>query len=245
MTAVPRSKPQTADGRPLLKMSELSRRAGLPKSTILHYVNEGLLPAPRKTEANMAYYHPDCLERLEAIKGLQARHRLSLAAIRRLFAAEGEEFEANFLAEFQELVFGSAAEPALDLAGFCAATGLTPAQVAAEIRAGVLAPLEKGRFDQTDVAIGKIRRNGLGVGIAAADLSFYPRLARELVAAEMALRDRIIAERTARQNAMITMEMTRGTRQMRAYAFERAFQREILKRQTAAASKKSKKEKRS
>jgi predicted DNA-binding transcriptional regulator AlpA len=37
-----------------LRMRELVAATGVAKSTILHYLNEGLLPAPVKTSRNMA-----------------------------------------------------------------------------------------------------------------------------------------------------------------------------------------------
>ncbi len=41
----------------LLKMSELVTRAGVEKSTIQHYLREGLLPAPAaRPHRNIAYY---------------------------------------------------------------------------------------------------------------------------------------------------------------------------------------------
>ena len=43
---------------------------GVPKSTILHYLKEGLLPKPYKTCWNMAYYLPACVERITFIKML-------------------------------------------------------------------------------------------------------------------------------------------------------------------------------
>ena len=54
--AVTRKKPAKADGE-LIKMSELSKRSGVPGPTIKHYIREGLLPGPEvRTSRNMAYY---------------------------------------------------------------------------------------------------------------------------------------------------------------------------------------------
>ncbi len=66
-----------------LKMQELVAATGVPKSTILHYLKEGLLPKPYKTCWNMAYYLPACVERITFIKMLQGKYRLSLAMIKK------------------------------------------------------------------------------------------------------------------------------------------------------------------
>ena len=52
-----------------IKIGELASRTGVTRATIHHYVNEGLLPAPKKTSRNSALYHPDCVERVLLVKG--------------------------------------------------------------------------------------------------------------------------------------------------------------------------------
>ena len=69
----------------LLKMSELVERAGVEKSTIQHYLREGLLPEPaERPHRNMAYYSADVVERIALIKQLQTERRLPLARIKQL-----------------------------------------------------------------------------------------------------------------------------------------------------------------
>lgn len=73
--------PQT--GEPLLKMSELAARSGLPAPTIAHYQREGLLAAPVvRTGRTMAWYAQSGVERLRQIRALQEDHYLPLAVIR-------------------------------------------------------------------------------------------------------------------------------------------------------------------
>ena len=66
-----------------IRIAELVRRSGVSRATIQHYLNEGLLPRPRKTGRTMAYYDAATVERVRLIKELQQRH-LPLAAIREL-----------------------------------------------------------------------------------------------------------------------------------------------------------------
>lgn len=73
------------DGRELVKMSELSRRSGVPGPTIKHYMREGLLPPPAKrTSPNMAYYDAALVPRIRRIKTLQRTQFLPLKVIKRL-----------------------------------------------------------------------------------------------------------------------------------------------------------------
>lgn len=69
----------------LLKISQLAARAGVSKSTVQHYIREGLLAPPaKKTHKNMAYYRPELVERIRLIKELQEKRNLPLAAIKQL-----------------------------------------------------------------------------------------------------------------------------------------------------------------
>lgn len=49
------------------KISELVKKSGVPKSTILYYIREGLLPEAKKLKPNVHRYSQDHLELLEYI----------------------------------------------------------------------------------------------------------------------------------------------------------------------------------
>ncbi len=76
---------KTGQAFELVKMSELSRRSGVPAPTIKHYMREGLLPPPAKrTSPNMAYYDASLVPRIQRIKALQRTQFLPLRVIRKL-----------------------------------------------------------------------------------------------------------------------------------------------------------------
>lgn len=101
-----------------LRIGELVRASGVSRATIQHYLNEGLLPRPRKTGQTMAWYDASTVERVRLIKDLQRRH-LPLQAIRALLeprrparkkvprmlelARRGEELEALLAPEERPL----------------------------------------------------------------------------------------------------------------------------------------------
>lgn len=215
---------------PGLKMRELVAASGAPKSTILHYLNEGLLPPPVKTGRNVAYYDHTCVERLNFIKFLQKKHRLPLEEIKEIL--QGPQPGREFLA-FQELnavIFGRPPEAGelLDQKAFCRATGLSAREVKEFMAAGILLPLQAGKFDQEDVALGRLLRGGLASGLTPGDGEFYHRLAEEIVDHEMAVRERLTSHLPLEQNAMLTLELTRVARALRAYVIDRVFQQRIM-----------------
>ena len=131
-----------------LKMQDLVAATGVPRSTILHYLNEGLLPEPVKTSRNMAYYSPTCVERINCIKVMQGKYRLSLTLIKK-FLEEGKLGpELEPLLELRSFIFGRPEDrELLDLEAYCRATGLTVPEVEALRQAELLLPLEPDRFD--------------------------------------------------------------------------------------------------
>ena len=79
---------QTDAGNELVKISILSRRSGVPASTIKYYIQEGLLPGPTKKGRNMALYDTSMIPRIQAIKELQRTKYLPLSRIKELLDSE-------------------------------------------------------------------------------------------------------------------------------------------------------------
>lgn len=210
-------------------MKDLSEATGLPKSAILHYIAQGLLPEPIRTSPNMAYYDPVCIERIAFIKDMQNQYAFPLHKIKALLAKRDAGLDLDSLIELNNTIFTREDEPPLDREAFCGMTGLTHAQVRALTGEGLLLPLEKGRFDRQDVAIGQIYAGGMAIGIKPSDLAFYSETARRIVDGEMQLRKRVTEQLPYDQDAGLTREMVRAARAMRSYVIDRTFQHRIAR----------------
>lgn len=70
-----------------MRISELSRRAGVPLATVKYYLREGLLQAGRATAPNQADYDDSHVHRLHLIRTLRDVGGLDLDRIRRVLAA--------------------------------------------------------------------------------------------------------------------------------------------------------------
>jgi DNA-binding transcriptional MerR regulator len=76
----------TATGTPSpISMRIVMQRSGVLRQTIHFYLRKGLLPKPRRTSRTYALYSPETLDLLEIIKDCQARLRLSLDEIMKIF----------------------------------------------------------------------------------------------------------------------------------------------------------------
>lgn len=67
-----------------MRMKQLSAASGVPKGTIQFYIQEGLIPRPYKTHANMAYYNESHLNAIRLVKELQEKRFLPLSVIRQV-----------------------------------------------------------------------------------------------------------------------------------------------------------------
>ncbi len=72
----------------LYKISELSKKTGVSASAIKYYIAQGLLPKPKKTFKNMAYYDEAYISRIKMIKELQAKRFLPLKVIKKVLQAD-------------------------------------------------------------------------------------------------------------------------------------------------------------
>jgi DNA-binding transcriptional MerR regulator len=229
---------------PGLKMNELAAATGVPKSTILYYIGQGLLPQPRKTSPNMAYYDPSSVERVRLIQQMQERHRLTLSEIKQCLDDEDRGSELGVYLELNEEVFGPGGPRRLiDAEAFCRETGLSASQLEELHQARLLLPLEEGRFDAQDVSMGRMYLNAFNFGIRARDLSYYADVGEKIVDQEMALRNQMTGRLPYQQDAAATNKMVKNARMCRAYVIDRLFQQRVaamknLKEQTAPAREK-------
>lgn len=69
----------------MIKMNDLVKMTNTPKSTILYYIKEGLLPEPYKDKPNFHLYDENNVKLLEFIKYLQTNFNTSIAQIKSLF----------------------------------------------------------------------------------------------------------------------------------------------------------------
>jgi len=209
-------------------MNELVEAVGVPKSTILYYVNEGLLPPPVKTTSNMAYYYPESIERVQFIKSMQINHGFPLAKIKKLLEWRDGGEDITKRLELMSTIFRSVNRSSLDEAGFCESTGLTSGQVRDLLGAKLILPLRPGSYDQEDIEMGIIYARGLSQGICTEDLSFYPRLAKQVVDEEMSLRRRMTQHLPYEADAEHTIRMVQAARATRSYVIDRLFQLRVI-----------------
>jgi DNA-binding transcriptional MerR regulator len=210
----------------LLKISELAARAGVEKSTIQHYIREGLIPTPKeRPHRNMHYYPADLVPRIKLIRELQARRNLPLSKIREVLADEQVADERG-IEQIRGYLYSSPA--AFDLSD---AKPVSRARLSEESgmevdaldkleKRGFVTSREKGNtvvYDPIDAAIvhacQSMRRAGFDEenGFTIEELDIYMKAMRELIGKEMMLFARVLRDRSTEEIVEMAQRGFEGT----------------------------------
>ncbi|MBU1740716.1 MAG: hypothetical protein KKC37_04160, partial [Proteobacteria bacterium] len=176
---------------------------------------------------NMAYYAPECVDRVRLIRHMQQRHRLALADIKGIFEGAKPAADLDLHLKLNDMIFGAEPSRFLNKEEFCQETGLDPEHLEEILAARLLLPLAEDRFDAEDVAIGRIYAQTQALGLRPEDATYYVELGEKIVDHEMALRHKITRHLPYDQDAMVTMEMVNSARALRAYIIDRLFQHRV------------------
>lgn len=164
-----------------MKISELSRRTGVPVASIKYFRRQGLLPAGRATAATLAEYGEEHAERLRLIKALTTLGGLSIAATREVLGAvdQADTSEGALGAVSYALPVPVAAQGPLggeEEAAAEAAAGEEAAELLATL--GWRAPDTSPHVQGLKSALKELRR--LDAQYAPGELAAYARLAESV-----------------------------------------------------------------
>lgn len=192
-------------------ISEVAERTGVPIATIKFYIREKLLPRPRTAARTVGRYDAGFVQRLELVRELRSRFRLSLADIASLLAEAGDgctltEIELRLLQ--RERIDGAIdpthTAPPESSAKLLERSGLPPEDIAELVACGLLTPIKvDGAFVYAErdariaEVVGALRSSGYNqhLGFSISDLRRYVEAMRLLVVREveqfdsLALRD--------------------------------------------------------
>ena len=218
-----------------LKIGEIAKRSGVRASTIRYYVQEGLLPKPEKANEKMAYYDEVCVERLQIIQELKEKRYFPLYLIKNILRRMDEGLSLPEAETVENAVFGSndrIGRGLIDRPAFLAVTDLTEKELKQAEKLGILIPftigVDKTLYNEEDVRVG---RDGIkkfaGLGMEINELSFWVEFGKKIVDREMALRRKIVAGKSTRENIRITTELTKIGDFYREYILRRLFQKQV------------------
>ncbi|MGZ4103748.1 MAG: MerR family transcriptional regulator [Actinomycetota bacterium] len=133
-----------------LRMRDVCARTGLARSTIHHYIREGVLPRPEKTGRNTAWYDEDFVRRAQLVKTLQEKTHMPLSSIRETLNgmpnAAVDTIDPDRFTGVTRTIADSlrlASERELSRAELLERSGLRPAMLDGLAAAGLIEPTER------------------------------------------------------------------------------------------------------
>ena len=221
-----------------MRMRDLALASDLPRTTIHHYLREGLLPEPARTAANASTYGPEHLDRLELLKALRGPElgplpleeiRLVLALVEQgLSPAEAVELMAlgrRGRADTEHEYPADGDDGGLSLREVARRTGRDSRELRQLIDAGLLAPVEDGGsrgFDSADLAAVSSCARLLDAGLAPVDLKPLADLLREVKGYETVLEELATSTEPQADADSIRATMRGAFRDLHVYLLARA-----------------------
>ncbi|MEN8146723.1 MAG: MerR family transcriptional regulator [Campylobacterota bacterium] len=171
-----------------LKMSQLTKLTETPKSTILYYVKEGLLPQPQKPKPNQHLYDERCVDMIQFIKYLQKHFDSSIQEIKAIVAHDGFDFSKGFetLLQTINVIMGAAHQETYTASQLCERFNITPERLKTYIEKEYLY-IRDGHFTQREVQILEILCEGEEQGMSMKIIESYLEHAKALAELEIAL----------------------------------------------------------
>lgn len=184
-----------------MRMKQLMAETGVTKATVQFYVNEGLIPKPIKTHANMAYYDESHVNAIRLVRELQSKRFLPLSVIKRVLQGEKEGMsvdEIRTLVEIDGKLFTNIQEnptlKPLNVNDLSKRTGVHLEDIRIMERLEILTPIKKGKhrlYGELDIRIvecfKKLQNAGFTpeLGIDASNMKMYWDFMKMLVREEL------------------------------------------------------------
>jgi len=221
-----------------MRMRDLVEAAGLPRTTIHHYLREGLLPEPVRTATNAATYGPEHLARLRLLKSLRGPELgpLSVEEIRRVLklverghapaeavglAALGARGAAALRADTSS---AEASDSVLSLREIAQRTGREAKVIRQLVDTGLLVPaVGRGgaEFDDADVAAAISCARLMEAGIEAKHLEPLAELLREVRNYEVVLENLVLRSVPEEEIPAVQVEVRNAFRDLHLYLLSR------------------------
>ncbi len=148
-------------------MADLVAATDVPKSTILYYVSEGLLPEPERPKPNVAYYDPICIDLVRYIRGAQSIHRYPLSLIRTNVKHILEGASGDQILQLGKRVLGEGTAAMYTKEQVSELADIEPDEIDEFVRLGLVWPTEEGAYDDFDLRMIELLRRAEEVGLPA------------------------------------------------------------------------------
>jgi len=207
------------------KISEVVAKTGVPKSTILYYIKEGMLPEAEKLKANVHRYGEEHVELLKYIRYMQEQLGSSNDQIKAALKNANRSLSSS-LTMIQPMMNTLSHIPAdaehYTKAAFIDAFGLDPKRVEHLLKTEVLLPTSPDDFTRADAAVVNLAEMFERVGVPPGILKTYAEHARALAVLERKMQQSLCNVRTDENFSTLWKIMLETLFTAKPYLFDRS-----------------------
>ncbi|QOP41191.1 MerR family transcriptional regulator [Sulfurimonas marina] len=216
------------------KISEVVAKTNVPKSTILYYIKEGLLPEAKKIKANVHKYNDEHIELIKYIKYMQESMGSSIEEIKLALEKKNDSFSGSYtmLAPLMSTLSGDNGLEHYTKQDFIENFEIDTELLNKLLADGIVIPAQEDSFTKKDASIITLAEYFLEVGLDYEILKEYIKHAKEIAKLEQKMQKTLCNIKTEENFSLLWKIMFETLFNAKEYIFNRStyeFLREALK----------------
>ncbi|WP_457745627.1 MerR family transcriptional regulator [Sulfurimonas sp.] len=221
------------------KISELVAKTKVPKSTILYYIKEGLLPEAKKIKQNVHKYNDEHIELIKYIKYMQESMGSSIIEIKDALKKKNSSFSGSYtmLAPLMKTLSDDSGLEYYKKKDFIEHFALDEKLVEQLLKDTLLLPVNENDFTKKDATIVNLVEHFLEVGMPYSILQEYIKHAKILASLEEEMLESLCTIRDEENFTTLWKIMFDTLFHAKKYIFNRATYKVLFKRAKDEISK--------
>lgn len=214
------------------KISELVALTHVPKSTILYYIKEGLLPEAVKLKSNVHHYSEEHVELIKYIKYMQQEMGSSIEEIKGILQHKNQSMASSFsmLAPLMETLTAiPSTAKHYTKQEFIDYFDINPELLEQLLKDGVLIPTGKDDFTDKEASIIRLLEDYSEIGLDYTLLKEYVNQAKILADFECQLQQQLCKRRTDENFSTLWKIMFETLFNAKSYLFSRYTHKGLIK----------------
>jgi len=222
------------------KISEVVAKTNVPKSTILYYIKEGLLPQAKKIKQNVHKYNEEHIELIKYIKYMQENMGSSIEEIKEALKKKNSSFSGSYtmLAPLMKTLSDDSGLEHYTKEEFIEHFALDKRILQQLLKDEIVIPVNKDDFTKKDAGIVTLVEHFLEVGVSYSILQEYIKHAKILADLEQKMLEDLCDIRDEENFTTLWKIMFDTLFHAKKYIFNRSTYKVLFKRAKEEIAKK-------
>ncbi|MDH4943814.1 MerR family transcriptional regulator [Sulfurimonas sp. C5] len=206
------------------KISEVVTKTNVPKSTILYYIKEGLLPEAKKIKANVHKYSDEHIELIKYIKYMQESMGSSIEEIKLALEKKNDSFSGSYamLAPLMNTLSGESGFEQYKKDEFIEHFDINVELLEELLNDEIILPIHENIFTKKDATIITLVEHFLEVGVSYNILKEYLSHAQKLAKLEQQMQKELCDVKTEENFSLLWKIMFDTLFNAKEYIFNRS-----------------------